>query len=603
MTIVRQIMRGSTAQADAVTSVVGHLIMDTTRKDLRLFDGTALGGHVINSRATLATDTAVNVYNSQRLNSQNAAFYQNAANLNAGTLPAARLAGNYSFAQLTLSSALVLTNAAATVVTNLDSDKLDGQHGSFYQNAANLNAGTLPAARLSGNYAFAQLTLSGSLIAKDGKVGSGGSTVAGTDLFIFDTERPWQIRQRNVGANAALSFENSTGKFIELSNFDRTVTPAAGIVINPTSVNAYISVNGNFVWHSGNMGAGSGLNADLLDGQHGAFYQSAANLNAGTLPNARLVGDYSFANLTLSATMQSLNAVATNATTPTVSSTAHAIQGGQSNGLNVRMGRDRIVFANNGATSQGRIEGSTITLAGETAVTGNLAVAGLNIIFGALSGTTLMQWDVATKTLICFDPAGFGIQAGNYDTGNVRLNSTELRTDLGAWAMGNSGGFRIINSGLLQMARSGGANIQLNRYTTDGQIMTFSASNTQVGSVTVSGSATSFDTTSDERKKHDLRPIDLSIVDRLELWDFEWIAEPGVRGHGVMAQKAYGLIPMFVNHNEDEWEDADGEIHKNDIWSADYSKGVPLALALGKDHRSRIAALENRIAALEALAA
>jgi hypothetical protein len=41
-------------------------------------------------------------------------------------------------------------------------------------------------------------------------------------------------------------------------------------------------------WHAGNDGAGSGLDADLLDGQHGAFYQNAGNLNAGTAPAARL---------------------------------------------------------------------------------------------------------------------------------------------------------------------------------------------------------------------------------------------------------------------------------------------------------------------------
>lgn len=39
-------------------------------------------------------------------------------------------------------------------------------------------------------------------------------------------------------------------------------------------------------------GAGSGLDADLLDGQHGAFYQDAGNLNAGTLLSARLTGAY-----------------------------------------------------------------------------------------------------------------------------------------------------------------------------------------------------------------------------------------------------------------------------------------------------------------------
>jgi hypothetical protein len=35
-------------------------------------------------------------------------------------------------------------------------------------------------------------------------------------------------------------------------------------------------------------GSGSGLDSDLLDGQHGAFYQNAGNLNAGTIPNARV---------------------------------------------------------------------------------------------------------------------------------------------------------------------------------------------------------------------------------------------------------------------------------------------------------------------------
>lgn len=35
-------------------------------------------------------------------------------------------------------------------------------------------------------------------------------------------------------------------------------------------------------------GAASGVDADLLDGQHGSFYQSASNLNAGTIAAARL---------------------------------------------------------------------------------------------------------------------------------------------------------------------------------------------------------------------------------------------------------------------------------------------------------------------------
>ena len=36
--------------------------------------------------------------------------------------------------------------------SGLDADKLDGQEGSFYRNASNLNTGTVPTARLSGTY-------------------------------------------------------------------------------------------------------------------------------------------------------------------------------------------------------------------------------------------------------------------------------------------------------------------------------------------------------------------------------------------------------------------------------------------------------------------
>lgn len=42
------------------------------------------------------------------------------------------------------------------------------------------------------------------------------------------------------------------------------------------------------IWDSNNDGASSGLDADLLDGQHGSYYRNASNLNAGTVATARL---------------------------------------------------------------------------------------------------------------------------------------------------------------------------------------------------------------------------------------------------------------------------------------------------------------------------
>ena len=78
----------------------------------------------------------------------------NASQLAAGTVPLAQLPGT------------VVTNNATAVIlagtftgngaslTNVNADQLDGQHGAFYQNATNLNAGTLADARLSTNVAL-----------------------------------------------------------------------------------------------------------------------------------------------------------------------------------------------------------------------------------------------------------------------------------------------------------------------------------------------------------------------------------------------------------------------------------------------------------------
>ena len=54
-------------------------------------------------------------------------------------------------------------NTAAGTGGGLDADKLDGQEGSYYLNSTNQNAGTLPAARLSGSYSISIDGSAGSL--------------------------------------------------------------------------------------------------------------------------------------------------------------------------------------------------------------------------------------------------------------------------------------------------------------------------------------------------------------------------------------------------------------------------------------------------------
>ncbi|WP_420012235.1 hypothetical protein [Tateyamaria sp.] len=68
-----------------------------------------------------------------------------------------------------------------------------------------------------------------------------------------------------------------------------TVAWAKELVAKASGV---LTWGGHTIWHAGNMGAGSTLDADRLDGQEGVYYRNASNLNAGRIANARLSGSY-----------------------------------------------------------------------------------------------------------------------------------------------------------------------------------------------------------------------------------------------------------------------------------------------------------------------
>ena len=81
--------------------------------------------------------------------------------------------------------------------------------------------------------------------------------------------------------------DNTTGSFnFEIGN---SVTSGSAVTLTDTLyfTTSTITYKGNTMWHAGNDGPSSGLNADLLDGEEGTYYRNAGNLNAGTIPNAR----------------------------------------------------------------------------------------------------------------------------------------------------------------------------------------------------------------------------------------------------------------------------------------------------------------------------
>jgi len=152
-------------------------------------------------------------------------------------------------------------------------------------------------------------------------------TVAADEGRIYYDETGEEVSFRNsTGWNQIISQTNAAAlipgligsDFLRKDQADVTLyqLTMAGLVVSGSTG----TINGNTIWHAGNDGPGSGLNADLLDnytagnasgnipisngtinsnlnadlldGQQGTYYRNATNLNAGTVAIARLSGTY-----------------------------------------------------------------------------------------------------------------------------------------------------------------------------------------------------------------------------------------------------------------------------------------------------------------------
>lgn len=116
--------------------------------------------------------------------------------------------------------------------------------------------------------------------------------------------------------------------------------------------------------------------------------------------------------------------------------------------------------------------------------------------------------------------------------------------------------------------------------------LTFYNSGGGVGSITHSGSATSYNTSSDERLKENI--VDAgdagAKIDAIQIRAFNWRSSGEHVNHGVVAQELHAIAPEAVT--------VGGEDQSVDPWGVDLSKLVPLLVKEVQSLRARVAALE-----------
>jgi hypothetical protein len=172
---------------------------------------------------------------------------------------------------------------------------------------------------------------------------------------------------------------------------------------------------------------------------------------------------------------------------------------------------------------------------------------------------------------------------------------------------------RIESAGRISAAKNGSNALSLYRQGSDaGATASFHYNTTPVGSISVTASATAFNTSSDYRLKTNIVPM-TGATDRIKSLkpiNFEWIAD-GTRVDGFLAHEVQAVVPECVTGTKDAMRDEEYEVTPAvmdgktvvteavmgtrsvpDLQGIDQSKIVPLLVKTIQELESRITALE-----------
>ena len=113
--------------------------------------------------------------------------------------------------------------------------------------------------------------------------------------------------------------------------------------------------------------------------------------------------------------------------------------------------------------------------------------------------------------------------------------------------------------------------------------ISFGKNGSEVGSIETTGSATSYNTSSDYRLKEDLQDFNaLEIASKIKMYDFKWKADDS-RSYGVIAHELEEVLPQAVS----------GEKDGEEMQQVDYSKLVPILLKSIQELKAEIDELKK----------
>jgi hypothetical protein len=132
----------------------------------------------------------------------------------------------------------------------------------------------------------------------------------------------------------------------------------------------------------------------------------------------------------------------------------------------------------------------------------------------------------------------------------------------------------------LSVSDSGGVFVQRQN---DNSVFTFLRAAATVGSISVTASATAYNTSSDQRLKENITDAPAGNIDDIKVRSFDWKADGSHQDYGMVAQELEAVAPYAVTKGQTE----------DDMWSVDYSKLVPMLIKEIQDLKAEVAALKG----------
>ncbi len=231
---------------------------------------------------------------------------------------------------------------------------------------------------------------------------------------------------------------------------------------------------------------------------------------------------------------------------------------------------------------------SAITVASANIVDGSIVNADINAS-AAIADTKLGTISTAGKV------NGSAITSGNINTTGT-IQSPTLRTSSFASVAtaGTEAGF-IASTTSIQVSRDANTCGFFRRTTSNGTLLDFRRDTVNVGTISVTTTATAYNTSSDYRLKENVLPLTGAIgrIQQIPVHRFNFIAEPDTIVDGFLAHEAQEIVPECVTGTKDAVDDKGSPVYQ----CIDPSKLVPLLTAALQEALQKIEDLEGRLTA------